>query len=145
MGGGERVIRWFVPGACLVLCLGGLFWSGVYDAVGPSDGLALNDPQGLKVSSPSVDALGWIVAGGGAAPSSNQCSLERDLALAAEAFQGPGRLLFAGGPGTDGVQVRDAIPRGDPLRAALGEGDVRDLVKERVKLEALRIIISMPP
>ena len=62
----------------------------------------------------------WIAAGGGSAPELNQVSLEQDLALAREVLGEGGRLFFAGGPGSDGVQVLDAAPRGDPLMLTLG-------------------------
>ncbi|MEZ4450919.1 MAG: hypothetical protein R3B09_15670 [Nannocystaceae bacterium] len=63
----------------------------------------------------------WIAAGGGSTPESNQHSIEQDLALAAEVFGGGGLILFAGGPGSEGVQVQDPAPRGDPVLAALAE------------------------
>jgi hypothetical protein len=48
-------------------------------------------------------------------------SIEQDLLLAQEVFGTGGALLFAGGPGSHGVQVEDAEPRGDPLLATLAE------------------------
>ena len=65
--------------------------------------------------------VGWIAAGGGATPVENQISIEDDLSLAAARFGGPGVLLFAGGPGSHGVQVSDASPRGDGLVRLLGD------------------------
>lgn len=62
----------------------------------------------------------WIAAGGGANPELNQISLAQDLALAREVLGPDGVLLFASGPGSL-VQVRDAVPRGDPLMQRLGE------------------------
>ncbi|WP_434420510.1 hypothetical protein [Nannocystis pusilla] len=48
-------------------------------------------------------------------------SIEQDLLLAQEVFGTGGALLFAGGPGSHGVQVEDAEARGDPLLATLAE------------------------
>lgn len=70
---------------------------------------------------PPPGPVRWIALGGGGAPDRNQVSLEQDLALALEVLGPGGRILFAGGPGTNAVQVLDREPRGDPLRRALGE------------------------
>lgn len=65
--------------------------------------------------------LRWLAIGGGATPEFNQVSIEQDLQLAQEVFGAGGALLFAGGPGSHGVQVEDAEARGDPLLATLAE------------------------
>ena len=80
-------------------------------------------PLGVApVNAPSPPShVRWIVAGGGATPVDNQVSIEDDLALATETFDGAGVLLFAGGAGTHGVQVLDPSPRGDRLTALLGD------------------------
>ncbi|PCC71653.1 hypothetical protein SAMN02745121_01196 [Nannocystis exedens] len=67
------------------------------------------------------EPLRWLAIGGGATPEFNQVSIEQDLLLAQEVFGAGGALLFAGGPGSHGVQVEDAEPRGDPLLAALAD------------------------
>ncbi|MDC0669693.1 hypothetical protein [Nannocystis radixulma] len=70
---------------------------------------------------PWPDPPRWLAVGGGATPEFNQVSIEQDLLLAEEVFGDGGALLFAGGPGSHGVQVEDAAPRGDPLVATLAE------------------------
>lgn len=69
-------------------------------------------PRRLELPSP----MAWLAAGGGPLPGANELSIEADLALARRVL-GPKRgvVLFAGGPGSHGVQVRDAQRRGDPL------------------------------
>ncbi len=75
----------------------------------------------------SVDApprhgpLRWIVAGGGPTPDLDQVQLEQDVRLAREALSplGPGLTLFAGGAGSQAVQVLDPSLDADPLRASL--------------------------
>lgn len=67
------------------------------------------------------EPLRWLVIGGGATPEFNQVSIEQDLLLAQEVFGTGGALLFAGGPGSHGVQVEDVEARGDPLLAKLAE------------------------
>jgi hypothetical protein len=74
----------------------------------PAEAVAPSEPGSVRT----------IVAGGGPVPELNQVSIELDLALAVSVL-GPARLLFAGGPGTDGVQVLDESPRGDELVARL--------------------------
>jgi len=81
--------------------------------------------SGQTVESPAPPGVGkparWLAFGGGADPSSNQLSMESDLGLAAELLGPGGLLLFAGGPGSDGVyELSDANPD-DPLLVALGE------------------------
>jgi hypothetical protein len=71
------------------------------------------------------EAPRWIIVGGGPSPAFNQVSIEQDVALAAGVLGAGGRILFAGGAGTHGVQVRagsrrDAHDAGD-LRALLGD------------------------
>jgi hypothetical protein len=71
---------------------------------------------------PLPERIDAIVVGGGASPETNQVSLEEDVRLATETF-GEARTvrLFAGGPGTRAVQVEELEPRGDRLRAELGD------------------------
>ncbi|MDC0718040.1 hypothetical protein [Nannocystis bainbridge] len=68
-----------------------------------------------------LPSLRWLAIGGGATPEFNQVSIEQDLLLAKEVFGTGGALLFAGGPGSHGVQVEDAEARGDPLLARLAQ------------------------
>ena len=70
---------------------------------------------------PWPETTAWIAAGGGGVPADNPVSLEDDLDLATRRLTGPGVLLFAGGPGTHGVQVLDPAPRGDAVVQALGD------------------------
>ncbi|MEC7524168.1 MAG: hypothetical protein VYE22_30080 [Myxococcota bacterium] len=71
---------------------------------------------------PPTGPIRWIVAGGGASPEVSQVQIEQDLAQATRRLEetGPGMLLFAGGPGSQAVQVldRDAPPA--DLRDRLG-------------------------
>ena len=67
-----------------------------------------------------TEPLRWIAAGGGGSPEFNQVSIEQDLALARERFGPGGLLLFAGGRGSHGVQVRTEAAK-DPLMRALAE------------------------
>ena len=62
-----------------------------------------------------------IVAGGGPVPELNQVSIEQDLALAQRTFGPETLLLFAGGAGSQSVQVLDPRPRGDSLLRELGD------------------------
>ena len=55
------------------------------------------------VAPPLPHPARWLAFGGGAEPSSNQVSMENDLALASDVFGGGGILLFAGGPSSQGV------------------------------------------
>jgi hypothetical protein len=75
-------------------------------------------PSPLPVAS---GPAGYLVVAGGPSPEANEVSIERDAALARSVLGGHGQLLFAGGPGTRGVQVRDASPRLDPLVAELAD------------------------
>lgn len=72
-------------------------------------------------ASPAKAQLRWIAAGGGSQPEFNQVSLEQDLQLAKRALGPRGKIMFAGGHGTDGVQVLDRRPRGDSLLRELGQ------------------------
>lgn len=79
----------------------------------------------LAATSPSIanspeGPIRWLAAGGGELPDSNQVSLEADLRLAASVFGPGGRLLFAGGPGSDGVQVLDPTLMPDEVVQRLG-------------------------
>jgi len=75
----------------------------------------------VAVPTPGAQGGRWIAIGGGSTPEMNQVSIEQDMALAANVLGEGGRLLFGGGPGTNGVQVLDAEPRGDPLIAQLAQ------------------------
>ncbi len=66
----------------------------------------------------------WLVIGGGPYPRSNEISIEQDVQLAAEVFaasSADGRVLFAGGSGSDGVQVRNLSQPRDSLLEQLGK------------------------
>jgi len=69
---------------------------------------------------PAQPALDWLAIGGGGTPDSNEASIEADLALGLEVFGAPKALLFAGGPDTKSVQVRDKEYPKDDLRQRLG-------------------------
>lgn len=89
-------------------------------------GMAPRPPLAVGPLRPGLPArlpepLRWLAIGGGATPEFNQVSIEQDLLLAQEVFGTGGALLFAGGPGSHGVQVEDAEARGDPLLATLAE------------------------
>ncbi len=70
-----------------------------------------------REKAPRLDA---ILVGGGPWPDANQVSLEQDLAAAATLLPRQRVLLFAGGPGSQAVQVLDPNLRGDALVTALG-------------------------
>ena len=72
-------------------------------------------------SSAREGAARWIAIGGGAEPETNQVSLEQDVALARAMLGSGGRILFAGGSGTYGVQVLDGERGADSLLARLGD------------------------
>lgn len=72
-----------------------------------------------RLEAPPPHPARWLSFGGGADPSSNQVSMESDLALASEAFGPGGVLLFAGGPRSSGVYELDADAEVDPLIAEL--------------------------
>ena len=74
--------------------------------------------QGLPTP-PQV--IGWLGIGGGSLPSLNQVSLEDDVRLARRVFGSSGSVFFAGGAGSDGVQVLDPTRRGAPLLNALAD------------------------
>ena len=63
----------------------------------------------------------WIAFGGVEGPWANELSIEDELMLATRRLGPGGVLLFAGGPGSHGVQVADPSPRGDALLRTLGE------------------------
>lgn len=63
----------------------------------------------------------WLAFGGGAEPSSNQVSMENDFALAGEVFGPGGLLLYAGGPGTEGVYELDEAAPKDELALELSD------------------------
>lgn len=79
-------------------------------------------PARGETGGPALDpSLRWLAAGGGATPEQNQVSIEQDLGLAAEVFGPGGVLLFAGGPGSSGVQVEAGERAEDPLLAELAD------------------------
>jgi hypothetical protein len=70
-----------------------------------------SDPSVARLSPALAQAVlpgawRWVVSGGGGAPSSNEASIEEDILYLHRLLLPGGRLLFAGGPGSDGVQVR---------------------------------------
>jgi hypothetical protein len=83
----------------LVLLAGSL---AVADALRPRA-----TPARVAVTPEPEGSVRWIVAGGGSEPALNQIQLEQDLVLARQRLSplGPGRVLFAGGPGSRAVQV----------------------------------------
>ncbi len=87
-------------------------------AAGPAKTL----PHARTRATPSIPKHPrFLVAGGGSRPDNNQYSIEADLRLAAAKLQGPGVTLFAGGPESHGVQLRDAKRRGPSLMDTLGD------------------------
>ena len=101
-------VRWWVLGGALLV------------AVALAIGLNVPDPDRSaapeKVApSPERSKVRWMAVGGGSLPSSNQVSIESDIALAREVFGERGRVYFAGGSGSHGVQVLDRVNRGDRL------------------------------
>lgn len=82
-------------------------------ALGERDEVPAIEPpeRSLAIAAPPASGpLRWIVAGGGPSPDLNQVQIEQDLLLARATFasSGPGLTLFAGGPGSQAVQVLDA-------------------------------------
>ncbi len=63
----------------------------------------------------------FVAIGGGPSPESNEVSLEQDIDLVRRALPEPGIVLFAGGSNAPSVRELDPIPKGDPVRTALGE------------------------
>lgn len=117
-----RKLALYASGAALALlvvaALVGIDWSEEQPApAAPPPARAR--PARSKVKAPDPAATRWLAIGGGAGPDSNQLSLESDLALAVEIFGKGGRVLFAGGPDSEGVQVADRRDGGDPLLAEL--------------------------
>jgi len=119
----------------LVLGVGaGLGAAGVLIAIGlgapsemhsPADPSREPEPDTSPVagrpSTPSpLGPMRFLVVGGGDGPASNQVSLEQDVALATRVLSGPGRILFAGGANSQGVQELTDADRGDPLMRELG-------------------------
>lgn len=94
---------------------------------GPSaapDGAARPRPAPVPLPdgrAPEPSLVDWVALGGGAAPRSNEVSIEEDLALAREVLGPLGRTVYAGGQGTQGVQVRTDDAGGDPLVAQLAD------------------------
>ena len=87
----------------------------------PVDGDGVGSPVPVSTGGESsAPGPRWLAIGGGSTPESNQVSIEQDLALAADVLGESGGILYAGGRGSHGVQVRDQAPRGDALLAKLG-------------------------
>ncbi len=88
----------------------------------PPEAPPVAPPDRPVTRAPSTEGARWIAAGGGALPSENQVQIEQDLALAAETLDafGPGVLLYAGGAGSEAVQVLRPEPPPRDLRARLG-------------------------
>lgn len=108
-----RKKRAAVVGAALLVAGGALV---VWRLAVPPD----RAPPVADAPAASPTELRWIVAGGGPTPESNEISIEDDLRLAAEVFEGPGMTLYAGGPGSRAVRVEDDDLEQDPLIAELG-------------------------
>jgi hypothetical protein len=67
------------------------------------------------------DRVTSIVIGGGPAPDGNEVEIEDSVRLAHELLGDESVVLFAGGPDTRSVQVRDTEVSGDPLLATLAD------------------------
>ncbi len=86
---------------------------------------AIAPPAALEVDiadavAPSAD-LRWLAVGGGPTPSSNEVSIEADVALARRTYGPRGHVLFAGGRRSDGVRVAGTAGPSDPLLSELGD------------------------
>ncbi len=127
MGEGRRAV--VVIAAAALVGLGLLAGWLLLSARGlERDGSAARAPAGGSgeaarpvAPSPHGAQIRWLASGGGPTPDANEVSIEQDMALVREALGPGGRLLFAGGPGSDGVQVRGRPPGQDDLMRALGE------------------------
>ncbi|MBI5509582.1 MAG: hypothetical protein HY903_12590 [Deltaproteobacteria bacterium] len=104
---GSRLIS-SAPGAALLAAICGPACTG-----GRAPERQTETPRALAA------AMQWLAAGGGDLPETNQLSIEQDLALAAKVFGPQGRLLFAGGPETESVQIATRLPP-HSLRLELG-------------------------
>lgn len=88
---------------------------------------AVGDPTWVKAPAPAVAPTlagtpRWIAIGGVDGPSANQVSIEDELELVRKTFgEGQGLVLYAGGPGSHGVQIADPEPRGEAWLRVLGE------------------------
>jgi hypothetical protein len=119
-----RKLALYGGGAALALlvvaALVGIDWRDEQPApAAPPTARAKPPRTARKIQAPEPAATRWLAIGGGAGPDSNQLSLESDLALAVEIFEKGGRVLFAGGPDSEGVQVAERRDGGDPLLAEL--------------------------
>jgi hypothetical protein len=65
--------------------------------------------------------LRFLAVGGGPTPESNEVSLEQDIDLVRRSLPEPGLVLFAGGSNAESVRELDPTPKGDAVKAALGE------------------------
>lgn len=74
----------------------------------------------LPPAPPQGSGLRWIASGSGAGPDSTQASIEADLEHLGRLWGAQGRIYFAGGPESPGVQeLAPARAEPDPLRAEL--------------------------
>jgi hypothetical protein len=62
---------------------------------------------GVRLADPLPEGIDTIIVGGGPAPDANEVQIEETIALASEVFGANTLVLFAGGPDTRSVQVRD--------------------------------------
>lgn len=111
----------------VVFIAGGSFW-------------ALREPSSTPPATTTASSASppdWIIAGGGGTPDQNQISIEDDILLAQRTFPGEGVTLFAGGPGTQGVQV-SAERKQDPLFQKLG--DLFLPANRDTKFQAVRVV-----
>lgn len=126
-------------GALAVLVTGGIVGHGLSSRGchrGPT--LVEGAPQpALALDAPRA----WVAIGGGAEPASNQISLQQDVELAASVLGDGGYVLFAGGAGSQGVQVQSPndAPRRDGLRGRLAA-----LFAPRAGRDAHYVPITLP-
>jgi len=115
-------VRRWLGGLAVVVAVGGL--AGAVAIAWPRQG-PVEVPEAERAAPEAPGqveaALDWLVCGGGPQPDANQASLEADAGKITELLGGHGRVLFAGGPGSQGVQVRDRSRAVDPLMVELGE------------------------
>ncbi len=122
------VVRWLAGVAAVLAAVLAMLWAWP-QRTPPSTGsdrtsVAASDVLPVDLAHPASEVadgrLDWLVVGGGATPSSNQYGIEADVQEVVRTFSGPGRVWFSGGAEALAVQVRQARPRGDPLRRRLG-------------------------
>ena len=106
-------------------------------------------PEPSAASADTVSSRSWLIIGGGPWPRSNEVSIEQDVRLASQVFSATGaegRVLFAGGSGTSGVQVRNLsqpydrfLDRlGDLFRPRRGRSAQYDIVQHEAAYPATR-------